>query len=99
MNQVFIDAVRRTGGNNGDRLLIVPGYSTDITKTCKSEYKLPKDTVPGRLFLSVHYYTPWQFVGLSEDASWGKMIPTWGSADDVKQLNELFDLPTITSVG
>ena len=91
VNQIFVDTVRRAGGNNGDRLLIVPGYSTDITKTCRSEYKLPKDTVPGRLFLSIHYYTPWQFVGLSEDASWGKMISTWGSTDDFRQLNQLFD--------
>jgi endoglucanase len=92
VNQLFIDTVRRTGGNNAQRLLIVAGYSTDITKTCKPEYKLPKDIIPGRLFLSIHYYTPWQFVGLNEDASWGKMIPTWGSPDDVRQLNELFDL-------
>jgi endoglucanase len=84
--------VRSTGGNNADRLLIVTGYTTDISKTCQPEYKLPKDTVPGKLFISVHYYTPWTFVGLSEDASWGKMQPTWGSAADVKQLNELFDM-------
>jgi hypothetical protein len=65
--------------------------TTDIDKTCREEFRLPKDTVPGRLLLSIHYYTPWQFVGLSEDASWGKMIPTWGSEADVRQLNELFD--------
>jgi endoglucanase len=91
VNQLFIDTVRATGGNNASRLLIVPGYSTDIDKTCKPEYRLPKDTVPAKLFISVHYYTPWQFVGLNEDASWGKMIPTWGTADDLKQLNQLFD--------
>ena len=91
MNQLFIDTVRKTGGNNAKRLLIVAGYTTDIDKTCRSEYRLPKDTVPGKLFISVHYYTPWQFVGLNEDASWGKMMPTWGSDEDVKQLNELFD--------
>jgi endoglucanase len=91
VNQLFIDTVRQTGGNNVNRLLIVPGYTTDIDKTCRPEYRLPKDSVPGKLFLSIHYYTPWQFVGLNEDASWGKMMPTWGSEDDVKQLNELFD--------
>jgi endoglucanase len=92
VNQIFVDVVRQTGGNNAQRLLIIPGYSTDITKTCKPQFKLPKDTSPGKLLISVHYYTPWQFVGLSEDASWGKMIPTWGGADDVKQLNQLFDM-------
>jgi len=38
VNQLFIDTVRKTGGNNAQRLLIVTGYSTDITKTCRGEY-------------------------------------------------------------
>lgn len=91
VSQIFIDTVRRSGGNNARRLLIVPGYSTDIDKTCQKEFRLPKDTVPGKLFVSIHYYTPWAFVGLNEDASWAKMQPTWGSEEDVRQLNELFD--------
>ena len=91
VNQLFIDTVRGTGGNNAKRLLIVAGYSTDITKTTSGEYKLPVDTVPHRLFISVHYYTPWTFVGLTEDASWGKMAPTWGTASEVAELNRLFD--------
>jgi endoglucanase len=91
VNQLFIDVVRKTGGNNAKRLLIVTGYHTDIEKTCASAYKLPKDTIPGRLFISVHYYTPYQFCGLTEDADWGKMMSTWGTPDDVKQLEGLFD--------
>ncbi len=91
VNQLFIDVVRKTGGNNAKRLLIVAGYSTDFEKTCAPAYKLPKDTVPGKLFISVHYYTPYQFCGLTEDADWGKMMPTWGTPDDVKQLDQLFD--------
>jgi endoglucanase len=58
VNQLFIDTVRRTGGNNDRRLLIVTGYHTDITKTSSPLYALPKDTIPNRLFISVHYYTP-----------------------------------------
>jgi alpha-galactosidase len=91
VNQLFVDTVRKTGGNNSKRLLLVAGYNTDIAKTCSSDYKLPKDTIPGRLFISVHYYTPYQFSGLTEDADWGKMMPTWGTPDDSKQLDELFD--------
>jgi endoglucanase len=91
VNQLFIDTVRKTGGNNAKRLLIVTGYSTDIEKTCNSGYQLPKDTIPGKLFISVHYYTPYQFCGLTEDADWGKMMSTWGSPGDVKQLDDLFE--------
>ncbi len=92
VNQLFIDTVRSTGGNNARRLLIVTGYSTDITKTCNEDYALPKDPAPHRLFISVHYYTPWPFCGMTEDASWGKMAPTWGSPSDVAELNRLFDM-------
>jgi endoglucanase len=91
VQQIFIDTVRATGNNNAKRLLIVAGYHTDIQKTCSDEYRLPRDTIPHRLFISVHYYTPWQFCGLTEDADWGKMMPTWGTKDDEKQLNDLFD--------
>jgi len=91
VNQIFIDTVRKTGGNNSKRLLIVAGYSTDFEKTCVAAYKLPKDTVAGKLFLSVHYYTPYTFCGLTEDAPWGKMLTTWGSPEDEKQLDMLFD--------
>ena len=92
VQQIFIDTVRHTGGNNTNRLLVVAGYSTDITKTCAKEYTLPTDTIPGHLFISVHYYTPWQFCGMTEDADWGKMMNTWGDAKDVAELNRLFDM-------
>ena len=91
VNQLFLDTVRRSGGNNANRLLIVAGYTTDISKTCNRDYTLPRDTVPRRLLLSIHYYTPWPFAGMSQDASYGKMTLTWGTDDDVKQLNQLFD--------
>jgi len=92
VNQLFIDTIRKSGGNNAKRLLVIVGYSTDIKKTCESGYTLPTDTLPGKLFISVHYYTPYQFCGLNEDATWGKMMPTWGTPDDIKQLEQLFDL-------
>ena len=92
VNQIFIDTVRRTGGNNDKRLLIVTGYATDITKTCAKAYKMPQDAVPKKLFISVHYYTPWQFCGLTGDADWGKMMTTWGSPADVKEFERLFDM-------
>jgi endoglucanase len=92
VNQLFIDTVRATGGNNGQRLLIVAGYHTDITETCSDLYVLPKDSVPHRLFISVHYYTPWTFCGLTEDASWGKAAPTWGTPAEVAELERLFGM-------
>jgi endoglucanase len=91
VNQLFIDTVRATGGNNARRLLVIAGYTTDIEKTCDSSYALPNDSIPHRLFISVHYYTPWQFAGMTEDADWGKMLPSWGTPEDVSKLTQLFD--------
>ena len=92
VNQLFIDTVRNTGGNNARRLLVVTGYATDFTKTASADFVMPKDSVPRKLLVSVHYYTPWQFVGMTKDESWGKMRATWGTPDDHAELEKLFDL-------
>ena len=77
--QTFIDAVRSTGGNNTSRVLVLQGPSTDIDITWKSyDVERLHDTASGALMVEVHYYTPWQFCGLEEDASWGNMWYYWG---------------------
>ncbi len=92
VQQLFVDVVRASGGNNVRRLILVAGYHTDFQKTASEHYRLPKDPTPRRMFISVHYYTPWTFCGLTKDESWGKARPTWGTPDDYAELNRLFDL-------
>jgi endoglucanase len=87
-HQTFIHAVRATGGNNSSRTLIIQGPSTDIDKTNNLMNTMPTDVIPDRLVVEIHYYTPWQFCGMTGgDASWGKMFYYWGkdyhSATDV----------------
>jgi endoglucanase len=86
-HQTFINAVRSTGGRNSYRVLVVQGPSTDIEKTNSLMSSLPTDQVTNRLMVEVHYYTPYQFCLMTEDASWGKMFYYWGtgyhSATDV----------------
>jgi len=77
-HQTFINAVRATGGNNSSRTLIIQGPSTDIDKTNSLMKTLPNDSIADRLMVEIHYYTPWQFCGLTEDADWGKMFYYWG---------------------
>lgn len=81
-HQSFIDAVRSTGGKNAYRTLVVQGPSTDIEKTNNLMTSLPTDTAQDRMMVEVHYYTPWQFAGLTKDASWGKMFYYWGDTYD-----------------
>lgn len=76
--QIFIDAVRATGGNNASRTLIVQGPETDVEKTLKLMNTLPRDKIKDRLMVEVHYYTPFQFCLLDKDAAWGKMFYYWG---------------------
>ena len=55
LNQTFVDAVRATGGNNAERILVVSGYWTNIDLTTSSKFILPTDSAEDRLMVSVHY--------------------------------------------
>jgi aryl-phospho-beta-D-glucosidase BglC (GH1 family) len=77
-HQTFIDAVRSTGGRNSYRVLVIQGPGTDMEKTKKLMISFPKDHIPSRLMLEVHYYGPWQFAGLTQDADWGRIFYYWG---------------------
>lgn len=67
-NQIFVDTVRKTGGKNNNRYLLIPGWNTDInfttgdcdTYTMEAKFVIPNDS---RIMISVHYYTPWEFCG------------------------------------
>lgn len=78
-HQTFVNAVRATGGNNSSRTLIIQGPGTNIDNTNTLMNTLPTDQIANRLMVEVHYYTPWQFCGLAEDASWGSMFYYWGN--------------------
>jgi len=78
-HQTFIDVVRSTGGKNAYRNLVIQGPSTDIDKTNQLMLTLPVDNVSNRMMVEIHYYTPWNFCGMTEDASWGNMFYDWGN--------------------
>ena len=77
-HQTFIDAVRGTGSNNASRTLVVQGPSTDITLTNTLMNKMPTDQIENRLIAEIHYYTPWNYCGMSKDETWGNMFYYWG---------------------
>jgi len=78
-HQTFVNAVRSTGGHNSYRVLVVQGPSTDIDKTATLMSTLPADPTPDRMMAEVHYYSPYQFCLMNEDATWGKMAYYWGT--------------------
>jgi endoglucanase len=85
LDQAFVDLVRASGGNNGKRHLIVPGYNTNIDNTLEG-FALPKDSAKGRLILTVHYYDPYLFTLVGKTHTWGAGAPgrdDWGQEDFV----------------
>ncbi len=92
-NQLFVDTVRQSGGNNDKRWLLIPGWNTNIDYTAGNYgFSLPTDSylssdIPSsekRIMISVHYYSPWSFCGdeSSTVTEWGanatKNTDTWG---------------------
>ncbi|MCR4781440.1 MAG: cellulase family glycosylhydrolase [Lachnospiraceae bacterium] len=71
INQKFVDIVRKSGKNNDHRFLLLAGYNTDIDKTVDERFKMPKDSANSKLFVSVHYYSPWNYCGTDHNARWG----------------------------
>ena len=65
-NQVSLDAIRATGGNNADRCVMVPGYDASIEGCMTDGFKMPKDSASNRLILSVHAYIPYNFALASD---------------------------------
>jgi endoglucanase len=92
LNQLFVTTVRAQAGFSKTRALLIAGFTTDIEKTCVPEFQVPTDPAgPNKLFLSLHYYTPYTFCGLDTVESWGSPATTWGTDQERADLNRLFD--------
>ncbi len=90
MNQIFVDTVRATGGNNATRHLMIAGYNTDIAKTCDRRYQMPQDPA-GHLILSIHYYSPSPFCVATRDVDWCTPLTSWGTEADIQQVRNDLD--------
>ena len=61
LNQVFVDTVRASGGNNAERYLLVPAYDANPEYACRSGFTLPEDPAENRIIVSAHAYSPYSF--------------------------------------
>lgn len=77
--QVFIDAVRSVGGKNKNRVLIVQAPKTEIAIAEKDIFDITRlnDSAKNRLMAEVHFYDPYTFTQMIEDADWGKVALYW----------------------
>lgn len=61
LNQEFVDTVRKSGGENASRYLLIPGYVASYQYAIINDFVLPKDSINDRLIVSVHAYLPYDF--------------------------------------
>jgi endoglucanase len=83
INQAFVDTVRKAGGKNADRFLLVAGYNTGIEPTLDPRFSMPKDAAKDRLLVSVHYYEP-------SDYCVNTSVNRWGFKQEYAKMNALF---------
>ncbi|MBO5353986.1 MAG: glycoside hydrolase family 5 protein [Lachnospiraceae bacterium] len=76
--QIFVDTVRATGGNNTLRHLMITGYAASSAKENLAAIRLPEDD---KLIVSVHAYTPYNFALNTAGTS------TWDAAKDNKDID------------
>ena len=69
-NQLFVEAVRATGGNNATRNLLLNPYAAGSSEYILSGFRVPKDTTEGHLILGLHTYAPDGFT--SRAATWAR---------------------------
>ena len=90
LNQLCLDTIRKSGGNNAKRLVMVPAYVASPGAALDQAFKMPKDSASKRLALSVHMYSPYSFA--MQDP--GETTFTNAHKDDLKywfdQLNTNF---------
>ena len=56
LNQIFVDTIRSTGANNSQRLLMVPTLLDQFGAKYQKAFVLPKDSVSGKIIVTVHFY-------------------------------------------
>lgn len=83
--QVFVDAVRATGGNNIYRHLMVCGYAASSSTDALKSIELPKDD---KLIVSVHAYTPYNFALNTKGTD--KFTDTYDIDKLMKDIQEIF---------
>ena len=91
LNQLFVDTVRATGGNNVERYLMMPGYDASLAGAITDLYQLPNDIVSDKLIVSVHAYTPYNFALRPGRESEATDYFSWEDPKSVYEINDLMN--------
>lgn len=88
--QECLDVIRKSGGKNASRYVMVPGYVAQPWGAMADTFTLPEDTAEGRLIISVHAYDPWVFAGENPGVSVFTDEARNGITHTFNALNEAF---------
>ena len=55
-NQLIVDTIRASGGNNAKRFIMLPVYATDHAEVSNENFVLPKDSASDKLMVAIHWY-------------------------------------------
>lgn len=56
LNQVFVDTIRQSGGQNAIRFLIVNTYAASTDQRILDAFSMPEDSIENHLIAEVHFY-------------------------------------------
>ena len=84
LNQLFVDLVRSTGGNNATRVLVVNTYAASADYSVLKGFVLPNDSVQNSLIAGVHMYVPFDFTDPGQPS-----VTTWKWATVKKSFQTL----------
>ena len=85
-NQLFVDTVRETGGNNAERTLLCNTYAASGDATVIKDFQLPEDTAENRLITGAHLYMPNDFAG-----TYSSPDVTTYSSEELKKVFDVLD--------
>ena len=91
-NQLFVDAVRATGGKNKERNLVVMGPAGKSSKIAMEQFNMPSDIVENHLIFEFHNYDPQSFCWpQNKDGSNIGETPYWDEEKNPKILEAVFE--------
>jgi len=89
LNQLFVNTVRDTGGNNEKRILMIPTYAASASSTARNDLTIPTDSKNSvkKIIVSMHSYVPNAFT-----FPWGN-AQTWSkdNSSDTSSINSYFN--------
>lgn len=94
-NQLCVDVIRATGGQNATRYIGIPGYVAQPGLTMQY-LRIPDDEASNKIMVAVHMYDPWDYAGSAKYSEWGHtgkdVVPdNKGEIEYNSTLNALFN--------